>query len=307
MHLKNSRSPIRKRAGVLAAVVTLVVMLGLSVAMPARAGESAADATLRAILQKRLLVPDAKNIQLGPVTPGPFPGLSSRPVTLVSPENPGQKAEIEVFTDAAGKSILIAQHYAVVDSAHPWEQADLKQLHLDDHATLGPATAPVTIIEFGDFECPYCARAFSEIETLVNTTYKDRVRLIWKNFPLNVHAWAEQGAVAAECAREQNPATFWSFARNLYRDQTEINPQNLRTHIDSYISSLGLDANGMNACILGKTAEDRIQQDIKDAQAIHLGSTPTFIINGTPVVGLPSSKVFDFVIAAQLQEHHASK
>ena len=299
--LKNSHLYIRALAS------ALVAVLLSTVAVPANAGDSAADATLRAILQKRLLVLDAKNIQLGPVIPGPFPGLSSRAVTLVSPEASGQKAEIEVFTDAAGKSILIAQHYAVVDSAHPWEQADLKQLHLDDHATLGPATAPVTIIEFGDFECPYCARAFNEIETLVNTTYKDRVRLIWKNFPLNVHAWAEQGAVAAECAREQNPATFWSFARNLYRDQTEINPQNLRTHIDSYISSLGLDAKGMNACILGKTAEDRIQQDIKDAQAIHLGSTPTFIINGTPVVGLPSSKVFDFVIAAQLQEHHASK
>ena len=301
MHLKNSHLYIRALAS------ALVAVLLSSAAVPAKAADSAADATLRAILQKRLLVPDAKNIQLGPVTPGPFTGVSSRAVTLVNPEAPGQKAEIEVFTDAAGKSILIAQHYAVVDSTHPWEQADLKQLHLDDHATLGPATAPITIIEFADFECPYCARAFSEIETLVNTTYKDRVRLIWKNFPLNVHAWAEQGAVAAECAREQNPATFWSFARNLYRDQTEINPQNLRTHIDSYISSLGLDANGMNACILGKTAEDRIQQDIKDAQAIHLGSTPTFIINGTPVVGLPSSKVFDFVIAAQLQEHHASK
>ena len=271
------------------------------------AGDSPADASLRALLQKRLLVPDAKNIELGPSKPGPFTGVSSRAVTLVNPEAPGQKAEIEVFIDAAGKSMVIAQHYAVVDSAHPWEQVDLKALHLEDHATLGPDNAPVTIIEFGDFECPYCARAFSEIETLVDSTYKDRVHLIWKNFPLNVHPWAEQGAVAAECAREQNPAAFWSFARDLYRDQTEINPQNLRAHIDGYIGLLGLDAKGMNACILGKTAEDRVQQDVKDAQAIHLSSTPTFIVNGTPVIGLPSSKVFDFVITEQLQERHAAK
>jgi protein-disulfide isomerase len=203
--------------------------------------------------------------------------------------------------------VLIAQHYAVVDSANPWERVELNQLHLEDRATLGPASAPITIIEFGDFECPYCARAFSEIETVVNTTHKDRVRLIWKNFPLNVHPWAEQGAVAAECAREQNPASFWSFARNLYRDQNEINPQNLRTHIDSYIGSLGLDMKGMNACILGKAAEDRVQQDMKDGTAAHINSTPTFLINGIPVIGLPSSNVFDFVINAQLQERHASK
>ena len=292
---------------VLLAVVGLTAFLAGSLAPPTWAGDSAAETALKGVLQKRLLVTDISNIQLGPATPGPFPGVSSRTVTLVNPDAPGQKAEIEIFSDAAGKNIIIAQHYAVVDSARPWEQDDLKQLHLDDRATLGPTTAPVTIIEFGDFECPYCARAFSEIETLVNDTYKGRVHLIWKNFPLNVHPWAEQAAVAAECAREQNPASFWGFARDLYRDQTDITPQNLRSHIDTYVSSLGLDPKGMNACILSKTAEDRVQQDVKDAQAIHLGSTPTFIINGTPVVGLPSSKIFDFVITAKLQERTAAK
>jgi protein-disulfide isomerase len=303
MHLKNPRRSIRALASVFIAVVAI------SVAVPAVATDSAADAALKAVLQKRLLVPDSKNIRLGPPSPGPFAGMSSRTVTLVNPQSPDQKVDIEIFTDdtGTGKQVLIAQHYAVVDSANPWERVELEQLHLEDRATLGPASAPITIIEFGDFECPYCARAFSEIETVVNTTHKDRVRLIWKNFPLNVHPWAEQGAVAAECAREQNPASFWSFARNLYRDQNEINPQNLRTHIDSYIGSLGLDMKGMNACILGKAAEDRVQQDMKDGTAAHINSTPTFLINGIPVIGLPSSNVFDFVINAQLQERHASK
>jgi protein-disulfide isomerase len=302
MHLKYRRSPMRALASLLAAVV-----VALSFIAPASAADSAADAALKGVMQKRLLVPDPKNMSLGPSTPGPFPGVWSRTVTITNPASPGQKAEIELFTDASGKTILIAQHYAVVDQSHPWEQVDLKQLHVDDRATLGPATAPITIIEFGDFECPYCARAFSEIETAVNSTYKDRVRLVWKNFPLNVHPWAEQGAVAAECAREQNPAAFWSFARNLYRDQNDINPQNLRAHIDTYTTSLGLDAKAMNACILGKTAEDRVQQDMKDGNAIHVNSTPTFIINGVPVIGLPSSDVFDFVIKGQSPERHATK
>jgi protein-disulfide isomerase len=302
MHLKYRRSPIRALASLLAAVV-----VALSFIAPASAADSAADAALKGVMQKRLLVPDPKNMSLGPSTPGPFPGVWSRTVTITNPASPGQKAEIELFTDASGKTILIAQHYAVVDQSHPWEQVDLKQLHVDDRATLGHATAPITIIEFGDFECPYCARAFSEIETAVNSTYKDRVRLVWKNFPLNVHPWAEQGAVAAECAREQNPAAFWSFARNLYRDQNDINPQNLRAHIDTYTTSLGLDAKAMNACILGKTAEDRVQQDMKDGNAIHVNSTPTFIINGVPVIGLPSSDVFDFVIKGQSPERHATK
>ncbi len=287
-------------------VISLAVLVA-ALALPARAEESGADAALKAVLQKRLLVPDIKDIELGPPKPGPFPGMSSRTVMLSNPEAKNLKVEIEIFTNAGSKKLIIAQHFAVVDTTHPWEEIDLKKLDLADHATLGPAGAPITIIEFGDFECPYCARAFSEIETLVNTTYKGRVRLIWKNFPLNMHPWAEQGAVAAECAREQNPAAFWTFARNLYHDQTAITPQNLRSHIDDYTSSLGLDAKSMNACILGKTAENLVQQDVKDGKAIHLNSTPTFIIDGTPVIGLPSSKVFDFVIQSKMKEAHAAK
>jgi predicted DsbA family dithiol-disulfide isomerase len=303
MYLKNFNRFLR-----IAAVSVLVLAISLMITMPVRAAnDSASDATLKAMLQKRLLVPDPKNIQLGPPSPGPFPGTTSRTVTLLNPAAPGQKAELEVFSDAGAKKVIIAQHYAIVDGANPWEVIDLKQMHLQDRATAGPASAPVTIVEFGDFQCPYCARAFTEIETVVNTTYKDRVRLIWKNFPLNIHPWAEQAAVAAECAREQNPAAFWTFARNFYRDQNEITPQNLREHIDAYTKGQSLDSSAMNACILGKGAEDRVQQDIKDAQAAHLSSTPTFLVNGVPVIGLPSSEVFDFVIKSQLQNVRAAK
>jgi protein-disulfide isomerase len=117
-----------------------------------------------------------------------------------------------------------------------------------------------------------------------------------------MHAWAGQAAVAAECARQQNPDAFWSFAHNLYRDQTEITPQNLRQHIDDYTKAAGLDPKVMDACILGKTADAYVQQDVKDGNTVHVNSTPTFIVNGVPVVGLPSSQVFDFVVKSQLQE-----
>lgn len=214
---------------------------------------------------------------------------------------------MELFLDPAGDKGILAQRFALFDLSRPWEQVDLKTMHLDDRPTRGPAGAPVEIIEFADFECPFCARAFSEVETLVNTTYKGRVHLIWKNFPLNVHPWAEQAAIAAECARQQNPEAFWTMAGDFYRDQAGIEAQNLREHIDGYASALGLDSKALNACILGNSADARVAQDKKDAQAIPVNSTPTFIINGIPVVGLPSGNVFDFVITSQLQEHHAAR
>jgi protein-disulfide isomerase len=269
------------------------------------ADSSPTDAQLRAALQKRLLIPDPSHLTIGPPSPGPLRGMSQRTITLIGGE--GQKIELKYFTTGSTDDKgLIAHEYASFDMADPWQRVDLKSQHLADHAVLGPASAPVTIIEFADFECPYCARAFNEIETLVNTTYKDKVRLVWKDFPLGVHAWAEQAAIAAECARQQNPSAFWEFARDFYRDQSEITPENLRNHVDEYASAAKLDGKALNACVLSDAAGQRVEQDKKDGAAIHVTSTPTFLINGVMVVGLPTSNVFDFVITSQLEELHAA-
>jgi protein-disulfide isomerase len=265
---------------------------------------SVADGKLRGALQKRLLVPNPSDLTIGPPTPTPFSGVSGRTITISAGN--GQKIELELFTSGSADKAMLAQRFAYFDPSHPWDKVDLKQLHIDDRPTLGPASAPIEIVEFADFECPYCARAFNEVETLVTNTYKDRVRLVWKNFPLSMHPWAEQAAIAAECSRQQNPEAFWTFARNFYRDQSEITPQNLRQHIDSYSTSLHLDGKALNACMLADAAEARVEQDKKDAEAIHIASTPTFIVNGVPVIGLPSSNVFDFVITSQMHERAAA-
>jgi protein-disulfide isomerase len=274
----------------------------------AGAADSApSDAQLKAALQKRLLVPDPSRISLGPPSPGPLQGMFQRTITLTNGE--GGQIELKYFTNGSKDDRgLIAHEYANFDIADPWSRADMKAVHLGDRPVLGPASAPVTIVEFADFECPYCARAFNEIETLVTTTYKNKVRLIWKDFPLPMHDWAQQAAIAAECARQQNPSAFWDFARSFYRDQSEINAQNLRDHIDLYATASKLDVKALNACVLSDAAEQRVDQDKKDGDAIHVNSTPTFLVNGVLVVGLPTSNVFDFVITSQLQEEqHAAR
>jgi len=263
------------------------------------------DAKLKAALQKRLLVPNLADMSVGPPSPAPLAGITQRTITVNTGE--GQKFQVELFTDSSGDRGILAQRFAPFSIADPWERADLKLLHLNDRPTLGTSDAPVMIVEFADFECPYCAKAFNEIETLVNTTYKGHVRLVWKAFPLQGHTWAEQAAIAAECVRQQNPQAFWTVAGDFYRDQNEITPQNLRDHIYGYANSMGIDAKALNACILGSTAEGRVDQDKKDGAAVHVMSTPTFLVNGVPVVGLPSSNVFDFVITSQLQSRHTSR
>jgi protein-disulfide isomerase len=243
------------------------------------------------------------DVEVGAATPGPLHGLWSRPLRQAN-QPPDSPAKSVLITDAPAKAILGTELDLTKD---PWGRVNLDKLHLGDRATLGPDDAPVTIIEFGDLECPFCARAFHEIEAVVNTTHKGQVRLIFKHFPLNIHPWAMQAAIASECVRRQNPKAFWPFVSDVYRDQGAINPQNLRDHVTAYVRQLGLDQQVLNACIMAPGAEAQVVQDRDDGNAIGINSTPTFLVNAIELVGLPSDKTFEYVVGSELKQHQASR
>ena len=114
-------------------------------------------------------------------------------------------------------------------------------------------------------------------------------------------------AIAAECIRRQNPADFWDFAQVLYASQAQIDPANLRPRIEAYASANKLDTGILNACMTGKSAAQQVAQDQLDGVAAHVMSTPTFFVDGIPVVGLPEQKVFDFVINSELKNAQAAQ
>ncbi|MGH7906522.1 MAG: DsbA family protein [Candidatus Binataceae bacterium] len=254
------------------------------------------DNHLKEFLQKRFHIAHIKEIVLGPAIPSPFPGLWTRTVTVTAPD--GHQARVTLYANRAEDKVILGQYLDL--HGDPWGRINISKLHLKDRAELGPADAPVTIVEFADFECPFCARAFPQIETLVHDKYKGKVKLIFKNFPLSMHPWARQAAIAAECIRRQNPAEFWNFAEVLYSSQAQINPMNLRERIDAFVKAEKLDPSLLNACVMGKSAERQVAQDVRDAMAAHVQSTPTFFIDGIPVVGLPEDKVFGYVINSEL-------
>ena len=98
-----------------------------------------------------------------------------------------------------------------------------------------------------------------------------------------------------------------SFVDDVYRDQGAINPQNLRDHVNTYVGQLGLDQQVLNACIMAPTAEAQVTQDRNDGDAIGVNSTPTFLVNGIELVGLPSDKTFEYVVNSELQQKRAGK
>ncbi len=265
----------------------------------------ARDVALKDFLQKKFRIGSASEIALGPMEKTALPGIYQRLVTVSNDK--GQSVTVTLFSDQNETKAILGQYYDLGSDA--WGRIDMKGVHLDDRPTLGPPDAPITLVEFADFECPFCAHAFGEVETLANTTYKDKIRVIFKNYPLNVHPWARTAAIAAECARLQNPAAFWDYARFFYADQGQINPGNVQKKIDEEASKLSLDDTALKACMQAPASGQRVMQDEADGNAIHVSSTPTFFVNGIPLVGLPEGKVFDFVITSELAQNaaHASK
>jgi protein-disulfide isomerase len=261
------------------------------------------DTQLKEYLQKRLRLPNLNDIRLSPPTPGPFKDVVSRTVTVSGDK--GESASFTLFTDREGRKLIIGRLIDMKED--PWGRVSMRSVHLNDRPTMGPGNASVTIVEFADFECPYCARAFSQIEALVRNRYPGKVRLVFKNFPLGMHQWAEPAAIAGECIRRQNPDDFWEFARVVYSSQATITPDNLRDRIESFARANSLDGKALDACMMSKSAEAQVKQDQQDGVAIQVPSTPTFFIDGIPVVGLPGEQVFDYVIKSELDRGRVAR
>jgi protein-disulfide isomerase len=157
----------------------------------------------------------------------------------------------------------------------------------------GPADAPIEIIEFSDFECPFCLRAHPTITQVLNTYGRD-VRLVYRHYPLPNHPNARPAAEASACANEQGK--FWPYHDRLFEHQNELTPPDLKKHA----SAIGLDVAQFNACFdSNKFAED-VEEDMEAGQAAGVSGTPAFFINGRPLNGAQPFDAFKRVIDEEL-------
>ncbi len=158
----------------------------------------------------------------------------------------------------------------------------------------GDAKAPITIVEFSDFQCPYCQRAEPTLKDLL-AKYKGRVKLAFRDFPLQtLHPNAQIAAEAGRCAGEQGK--FWEFHDAMYADQTKLNePSLLET-----ARSLGLNQESFRSCLTGSKFKAQIEQDFQDGTRAGVSGTPGFFINGVFVNGAQPEADFEKVIESEL-------
>jgi protein-disulfide isomerase len=168
----------------------------------------------------------------------------------------------------------------------------------DDDPYIGDEDAPILIVEFSDFQCPYCTRFHSQTLAPLLEQYGDQIRFVYRDFPLtSIHPDAFKAAEAAECADEQGK--FWELHDAMFQNQpiTGVGLAAITTMADALD---GLDVDALNECIeSGKYAEE-VQKDMTDASSYGVTGTPTFFINGVRLVGAQPLTAFQVIIDQEL-------
>lgn len=166
----------------------------------------------------------------------------------------------------------------------------------DDDPVLGSKDAPVEIIEFSDFQCPFCGKFFSETLPLLKQKYigSGKAKIVFRDFPLGFHQFAQKASEASECADEQGK--YWEMHDKIFENQGSLDTASLK----KYAQEIGLDAVKFNACLDSGKFASEVQKDLADGQSYGVSGTPSFFINGITVVGAQPFSVFEQIIESEL-------
>jgi protein-disulfide isomerase len=182
--------------------------------------------------------------------------------------------------------------------------AQAKFIGVDDDPVLGDAKAAVTIIEFGDYQCPSCRLFWRDVEPRLKKEYIDtgKVKLVFRDFPIvENHPEAIVAAVAAQCAADQGK--YWQYHDKLFREQDNRGDDIIRfkvADLKKWGADLRLDTAAFNQCVDSARYKDEVAKDYADGEGVGIRGTPTFFINGRFIGGAQPYPVFKKVIDEEL-------
>lgn len=185
------------------------------------------------------------------------------------------------------------------EELNPEDFPTVQKPTIDNRPMLGEASAPITIVEYSDFECPFCQRFFqTTYPTLKNYVEAGTANLVFKDFPLSFHALAEPSAIASKCVfRELGDEAFFEYHDVLFENQGILSIENFKV----WAEELGMDSTVYDECIVDSTIKAQVQADFVEGQQIGVSGTPSVVINDKLVVGACPAQTFEQAIALELE------
>lgn len=230
---------------------------------------------------------------------------SKEDLTKMMKENPdiiteAIKANPTKFIDALNDAVKIAQEgegkrredeekKTLEESFNNPLQADLS-----NEVFRGNKDAPITLVEYSDFECPFCSRGFNTVMELMSK-YQGKIRFAYKHLPLSFHPQAMPAAQYFEAVKIQNQEKAWQFHDAIYKDQRKL--QNGEAFLKATAKGLGVDMKKLEADVKSEAVKKKIDADMAEAAKFGFQGTPGFLLNGVPVKGAYPTSHFDNIIA----------
>jgi protein-disulfide isomerase len=280
-------------------VVALVLLGAASIGMAERA--AAADDTTAKVIEyyrRKANIPPATPVEFSELKASPIKGAKSGVISAG-----GRKMSVTMSDD--GRYVVFGE---VEDITVDPFKAVMEKIVIKDRPMKGSKDAKVTIVEYSDFQCPFCTRGYTTMENQVLKEYGNKVKFFYKHFPLPMHPWAQPAAVATECALQQGkPDAYWKLYDYYFQNQKDITVQNIKEKSLEVLKGTGVDEAKFTDCYDNNKTLDAVKAQMAEGQSVGVTGTPGFIINGRLVSGAQPFENFKAIIDDELARANGSK
>src|SRR5271166_3749466 len=214
--------------------------------------------------------------KISSIKPAPAPGLAEVDIVMATPQ--GQQGS-RFYVTADGEHAVVGD--IIPFGAKPFDPVKKKLEKGISGPSRGPKDAPVTIVEFGDLQCPACKAAQPAIEGLIAA--EPNARFVFQNFPLAMHNWAEKGAAYADCVGHASNDAFWKFIAKTYETQGDITAENADEKLTALADGAGVKGADIAACATTPVTKAHVDESIALGKSVNITGTPTLFINGRTI------------------------
>jgi protein-disulfide isomerase len=242
----------------------------------ASVGNLPSGATVDSFLQQTFGYQKDVSWKIASIKPAPVPGLAEINVILANPQ--GQQSS-KFYVTSDGAHAVVGE--IIPFGAKPFEPAKVALEKGASGPARGPKNAAVTIVEFGDLQCPACKAAQPAIEGLV--TSEPNARFVFQNFPLEMHNWAAKGAAYADCVGRASNDAFWKFVSKTYETQADITAENVDEKLTALADGAGVKGADIAACAAKPDTKTRVDASLALGKSVDVTGTPSVFINGRKI------------------------
>jgi protein-disulfide isomerase len=273
-------------------------------AAPAAAPGTAPDKAKIGELVRRYYVgsgqiPEDIQVAVADIKPSQIGGLYEGTLKLSRGE---QSQDLSFLISADGRWFVRADPVDL--TVDPVEVALKKITVGPEHPSRGAKESPVTVVEYSDFQCPFCARAEQIVQEQVLKEYGDKVRFVYKQFPLtSIHPWAAAASAIGLCTfKTAGNDAYWKYHAAVFSKQKEITPENANDQLMKIAKESGADEGKVKKCVDSEEVQPTIEATLEEAEAVGVNSTPTFFVNGKRLQGAQGLEAFKGLIDPELKK-----